>query len=378
MRKIEMVDLKSQYQNIKNEIDTSIQEVLDSTIFVKGGKVDLFKQRFAQYLNIKHVIPVGNGTDALMISLMALDLHPGDEVIAPSFTFVATAEVVALLGLKLVLVDVDPETFCLSLPEVEAAITENTKVIIPVHLFGQNADMESLLQLAEQHNLYIIEDACQSIGSYYTFSNGRKYHSGCMGHIGCTSFFPSKNLGCYGDGGAIFTNDDVLAKKMLSIANHGMKVRYQYERVGVNSRLDTIQAAILNVKLDHLDSYIASRVWAGEYYREHLKDVEWLRLPIVGKQTTHSYHQFTVIVDQYSRDELQSYLKENGIPSMVYYPKPLHLQEAYQAEEVEELPVSEFLADKVLSLPMHTELDEEQLAYIVEKIKQFPSQIIEK
>ncbi|MBO5829131.1 MAG: DegT/DnrJ/EryC1/StrS family aminotransferase [Paludibacteraceae bacterium] len=375
MRKIEMVDLKSQYHNIKTDVDAAIQEVLDSTIFVKGGKVEAFREHFASYLNVKHVIPVGNGTDALMISLLALGLKPGDEVIAPSFTFVATAEVVALLGLKLVLVDVDPDTFCISLQDIENAITENTKVIIPVHLFGQNADMESILRLAREHNIYVVEDACQSIGSYYTFSNGEKYHSGCIGDIGCTSFFPSKNLGCYGDGGAIFTNNDELAEKMHSIANHGMKTRYHYERVGVNSRLDTIQAAILDVKLSHLDGYISSRVAASRYYHEHLKEIDWLRLPIVGAQTTHSYHQFTVIVDNYNRNELQAYLKERAIPTMVYYPKPLHLQDAYRKEECKELPVSEFLSEKVLSLPMHTELDEEQLAYIVESIKSFPASI---
>jgi dTDP-4-amino-4,6-dideoxygalactose transaminase len=375
MRKIEMVDLKSQYHNIKTDVDAAIQEVLDSTIFVKGGKVEAFREHFASYLNVKHVIPVGNGTDALMISLLALGLKPGDEVIAPSFTFVATAEVVALLGLKLVLVDVDPDTFCISLQDIEKAITENTKVIIPVHLFGQNADMESILRLAREHNIYVVEDACQSIGSYYTFSNGEKYHSGCIGDIGCTSFFPSKNLGCYGDGGAIFTNNDELAEKMHSIANHGMKTRYHYERVGVNSRLDTIQAAILDVKLSHLDGYISSRVAASRYYHEHLKEIDWLRLPIVGAQTTHSYHQFTVIVDNYNRNDLQAYLKERAIPTMVYYPKPLHLQDAYRKEECKELPVSEFLSEKVLSLPMHTELDEEQLAYIVESIKSFPASI---
>lgn len=370
-----MVDLKSQYHNIKTEVDAAIQDVLDSTVFVKGGKVEAFREHFADYLNVKHVIPVGNGTDALMISLMALGLKPGDEVIAPSFTFVATAEVVALLGLKLVLVDVDPDTFCISLQEVENAITENTKVIIPVHLFGQNADMESILCLAREHNIYVVEDACQSIGSHYTFSNGAKFHSGCMGDIGCTSFFPSKNLGCYGDGGAIFTNNDELAEKIQSIANHGMKTRYHYERVGVNSRLDTIQAAILDIKLSHLDSYISSRVAASRYYHEHLKEIDWLRLPIVGAQTTHSYHQFTVIVDNYNRNDLQVYLKDRAIPTMVYYPKPLHLQDAYRTEECKELPVSEFLSEKVLSLPMHTELDEEQLAYIVETIKSFPASI---
>jgi dTDP-4-amino-4,6-dideoxygalactose transaminase len=375
MRKIEMVDLKSQYHNIKTDVDAAIQEVLDSTIFVKGGKVEAFREHFASYLNVKHVIPVGNGTDALMISLLALGLKPGDEVIAPSFTFVATAEVVALLGLKLVLVDVDPDTFCISLQDIEKAITENTKVIIPVHLFGQNADMESILRLARERNIYVVEDACQSIGSYYTFSNGEKYHSGCIGDIGCTSFFPSKNLGCYGDGGAIFTNNDELAEKMHSIANHGMKTRYHYERVGVNSRLDTIQAAILDVKLSHLDGYISSRVAASRYYHEHLKEIDWLRLPIVGAQTTHSYHQFTVIVDNYNRNDLQAYLKKRAIPTMVYYPKPLHLQDAYRKEECKELPVSEFLSEKVLSLPMHTELDEEQLAYIVESIKSFPASI---
>lgn len=376
MKKIEMVDLKSQYLNIKSEVDAAIQEVLDSSVFIKGGKVDVFRQHFADYLQVKHVIPVANGTDALMISLMALDLKPGDEVIAPSFTFVSTAEVVSMLGLNLVLVDVDPDTYCISVSEIENAITPNTKVIIPVHLFGQNADMQNIMQIAKEHNLYVVEDACQSVGAYYTFPNGNKVHSGCIGDIGCTSFFPSKNLGCYGDGGAIFTNNDEFALKMQSIANHGMQVRYQYERVGVNSRLDTLQAAVLDVKLSRFDSYLAARLVASDYYREHLKTVEWLRLPVVGENTTHSYHQFTLVVDKYSRDDLQLYLRENGVPTMVYYPKPLHLQEAYRTDPVKVLPVSEFLAEKVLSLPMHTELDKEQLDYIIEKIKSFPSQIV--
>lgn len=373
MRKIEMVDLRGQYKNIKTEIDESIQSVIDTAAFVKGGKVTEFQQHLESFLGVKHVIPVGNGTDALQISLMALDLKPGDEVITPTFTFIATAEVVALLGLTPVLVDVDPNTFCMSINSLKRVITPKTKAIVPVHLFGQNADMEQILSIAKENHLYVVEDACQSIASRYTFSDHTSCMSGCMGNIGCTSFFPSKNLGCYGDGGAIFTNDDDLAEKMRSIANHGMSVRYHHDRVGVNSRLDSIQAAVLDVKLKYLMEYTQKRQAAADFYTQSLQTIKELKLPTIGPNTSHVFHQYTIRVSNGRRDELQQYLKENEIPSMIYYPIPLHMQKAYANERygVGDFPVAENLSKTVLSLPMHTELDEEQLQYIVSVIKKF-------
>lgn len=370
---VQMVDLKSQYLKIKEEIDGAIQEVIDSTAFVKGGAVTRFQQHFEAYLGVKHVIPVGNGTDALQIALMSLGLRPGDEVITPTFTFIATAEVVALLGLTPVVVDVDPATFCLSVEAVERAITPKTKAIVPVHLFGQNAEMESLLDLAKKHNLFVVEDACQSIGSSYRFSDGTVKNSGCMGHIGCTSFFPSKNLGCYGDGGALYTDDDEIAEIARSIANHGMSVRYHHDRVGVNSRLDSIQAAILDVKLRYLDEYIRNRQYAAAYYDRALADIDQVVLPKKNGQTTHSYHQYTIQVPAEKRDDLQQYLKRNDIFSMIYYPIPLHLQKAYQDPRYPkgDFPVAEHLSKVVLSLPMHSELTEETLGYICQNIHAF-------
>ncbi|MDD2286504.1 MAG: DegT/DnrJ/EryC1/StrS family aminotransferase, partial [Paludibacter sp.] len=291
---IQMVDLKSQYQKIKQQIDAGIQEVIDSTTFIKGGKVNEFQQHLEDYLGVKHVIPVGNGTDALLIALMGLGLQPGDEVITPTFTFIATAEVVALLGLTPVLVDVDYDTFNISIDALEQAITPKTKAIIPVHLFGQHADMDAIMEIAHTHNLYVVEDACQSIGAVYTFADGSKAQSGCMGHIGCTSFFPSKNLGCYGDGGAIFTNNDVLAIKMRAIANHGMEVRYHHDYVGVNSRLDSIQAAILDVKLKYLDNYIRARQVVAAEYDKAFSNVEQLIIPGRNLSSTHVFHQYTL------------------------------------------------------------------------------------
>lgn len=363
-----MVDLKSQYQKIKEEINAGIQEVLDSTAFVKGRKVGIFQKNLENYLNVKHVIPVGNGTDALQIALMALGLKPGDEVITPTFTFVATAEVVALLGLTPVLVDVDFDTFNISVESVKKAITPKTKAIVPVHLFGQNADMEELMQLAKQHNLYVVEDACQSIGSVYTFSNGQKAQSGCMGDIGCTSFFPSKNLGCYGDGGAIFTNNDELAKKMRVIANHGMDVRYYHDVVGVNSRLDSIQAAVLDVKLKYLDDYIKARRHAADYYDKAFAGNPKITIPARSPESTHVFHQYTVKLNGIDRNDLQKVLAQKGIPAMIYYPVPLHLQKAYKTDRYKsgDFPVAVQLCECVLSLPMHTELEEEQLEFITE------------
>ena len=372
MKKIQMVDLQSQYQKIKVEVDRGIQEVIDSAAFIKGAAVSRFEQNLASYTGAKHVIPVGNGTDALQIALMALGLKPGDEVITPTFTFIATAEVVALLGLKPVLVDVDWDTMNISLEAVRSAITDKTKAIVPVHLFGQCADMEGLLELAKEKGLYIVEDACQAIGSKYQFSDGVTKQAGTMGDIGCTSFFPSKNLGCYGDGGAIFTNDDALAGKMRAIANHGMVVRYYHEMVGVNSRLDSIQAAILDVKLQYLDEYIAARQKAAAYYDKAFEGKDWLLTPVCSNRSTHVYHQYTLRLMGVDRDALRDALAEKGIPAMVYYPVPLHLQEAYKDARYGEgaFPVAERLAECVLSLPMHTELDEEQLEYITRSVEE--------
>lgn len=371
MKKIEMVDLRSQYEKIKDAVDAGIQEVIDTTQFVKGGKVKEFEGQLAQYLGVKHVVAVGNGTDALQIALMALGLKPGDEVITPTFTFIATAEVVALLGLTPVVVDVDYDTMCVTPEAIERAITPKTKAIVPVHLFGQNADMEGIMAVARKHNLFVVEDACQSMGSKYRFSDGREAASGTMGDIGCTSFFPSKNLGCYGDGGALFTNDDALANRIRVIANHGMEVRYHHDVVGVNSRLDSIQAAVLLAKLPHLDEYIAARQRAAEFYNEALKGDERLLTPVVGKGTTHAFHQYTLRCVGVDRDALREQLAAKGIPAMIYYPIPLHQQKAYQDERYKagDFPVAERLAAEVLSLPMHTELDTEQLEYIVESLE---------
>lgn len=370
MKKIQMVDLQGQYQKIKHEIDCGIQEVLDSATFVKGGVVSSFEQHLASYTGAKHVIPVGNGTDALQIALMALGLQPGDEVLTPTFTFIATAEVVALLGLKPVLVDVDWDTMNISLDAARMAITDKTKAIVPVHLFGQCAEMEGLLALAKEKGLYVVEDACQAIGSVYRFSDGSEKQAGTMGDVGCTSFFPSKNLGCYGDGGAIFTNDDILASKMRAIANHGMVVRYYHEMVGVNSRLDSIQAAVLDVKLKYLDEYIVARQEAAAYYDDAFAGNDKILIPVRQANSTHVYHQYTLRLRGVDRDVLRAKLGDKGIPAMVYYPVPLHMQKAYRDERYAEgdFPVAECLAGCVLSLPMHTELDEEQLAYITRSV----------
>jgi len=368
-----MVDLKSQYQKIKTEVNAGIQEVIDSAVFIKGGKVTDFQHQLESYLDVKHVIPVGNGTDALQIALMSLGLNPGDEVITPTFTFIATAEVVALLGLTPVLVDVEFGTFNISTESLKKAITPKTKVIVPVHLFGQNADMEAILAIAKEHDLFVIEDACQSIGSTYTFSDGHQTQSGCMGDIGCTSFFPSKNLGCFGDGGAIFTNNENLAVKMRSIANHGMEMRYYHDRIGVNSRLDSIQAAVLEVKLKHLDEYTASRQSTAEFYDAVFANNKYLEIPTRSVESTHVFHQYTLKVKGGMRLALQKHLADKGIPAMIYYPIPLHLQKAYQDIRYKQgdFPVSEELCATVLSLPIHTELDLEQLEHITGNVLDF-------
>lgn len=370
MRKIQMVDLQTQYQRIKADIDRGIQAVIDEAAFVKGQQVADFQQNLEAYTGAKHVITVGNGTDALQIALMGLGLQRGDEVITPTFTFIATAEVVALLGLTPVVVDVDWETMNMSVESLKKAITPRTKAIVPVHLFGQCANMEEIMSIARAHNLYVVEDACQAIGAQYTFADGSTKQAGVIGDIGCTSFFPSKNLGCYGDGGAIFTNDDDLAARMRAIANHGMVVRYHHDMVGVNSRLDGIQAAILDAKLPHLDEYIASRRRAAAYYDKAFANNPHLLIPGHEPHSTHVYHQYTLRLIDVDRDNVKARLQEAGIPAMVYYPVPLHLQKAYQDPRYKagDFPVAERLASCVLSLPMHTELDDEQLAYITENV----------
>lgn len=370
MKKIQMVDLQTQYQHIKADIDRGIQEVIDSAAFIKGQKVSDFQAHLEQYTGAKHVIPVGNGTDALQIALMGLGLKPGDEVITPTFTFIATAEVVALLGLTPVVVDVDWDTMNISVEAIRKAITPRTKAIVPVHLFGQCADMEAIMQIAHEHNLYVVEDACQAIGAEYTFADGSRKQAATIGHIGCTSFFPSKNLGCYGDGGAIFTNDDELAARMRAIANHGMVVRYHHDMVGVNSRLDSIQAAVLDAKLPHLDSYIANRQRAAAYYDKAFADNAHILTPGREAHSTHVFHQYTLRLQDVDRDAVRTALQEAGIPAMIYYPVPLHMQKAYQDPRYQEgdFPVAEQLAACVLSLPMHTELDDEQLAYITSHV----------
>jgi dTDP-4-amino-4,6-dideoxygalactose transaminase len=370
MKKIQMVDLQTQYQHIKADIDRGIQAVIDSASFIKGAAVSSFQANLEQYTGSKHVIPVGNGTDALQIALMALGLKPGDEVITPTFTFIATAEVVALLGLTPVVVDVDWDTMNISLDAVCKAITKKTKAIVPVHLFGQCADMEGLLSIAKEHNLYVVEDACQAIGANYTFADGTQKQAGTMGEIGCTSFFPSKNLGCYGDGGAIFTNDDNLAAKMRAIANHGMVVRYYHDTVGVNSRLDSIQAAVLDAKLPHLNDYIVARQTAAAYYDQAFSNHPNILIPARSKQSTHVFHQYTLRLEGINRDALREALASKDVPAMVYYPVPLHLQKAYQDSRYQpgDFPVAEKLASCVLSLPMHTELDNEQLEYITTNV----------
>jgi UDP-2-acetamido-2-deoxy-ribo-hexuluronate aminotransferase len=372
MNNISMCDLKGQYRKIKQEVDLAIREVIDTSAFIKGPDVKAFEEELAQYLGIKHVIGCANGTDALQISLMALDLKPGDEVITPDFTFISTVEVAALLGLTPVITDVEPGTFNMDMRSLEKAITPRTKAIIPVHLFGQCANMDEILQLASQHNIYVIEDVAQSLSADYIDKSGRSCKAGTMGHIGCTSFFPTKNLGCFGDGGAIFTNDSDLAAKMSAISHHGMRIRYYYDMTGVNSRLDTIQAAILRVKLRHLDDYSAARNYAAAWYDMNLRGLQGIHIPERAPFSTHVFHQYTLLVDGF-RDELKKFLESRGIPAMIYYPVAGHLQKAfaYLGYHKGDFPVTEHLCDTVLSLPMHTELDEEQLSYITGSIIEF-------
>ena len=369
-KKIQMVDLKSQYEKIKTEVDAGIEEVISNTAFINGPAVKEFQSDLENYLNVKHVIPCANGTDALQIAMMALDLKPGDEVITASFTYVATAEVIGLLGLTPVLVDVYEDTFDINIEAIEKAITPKTKAIVPVHLFGQCADMERIMALAKKHNLFVIEDVAQAIGADYTFSDGKKVKAGTIGTIGCTSFFPSKNLGCYGDGGAIYTNDDVLAKKLRMIAHHGQSVQYVHDVLGVNSRLDTIQAAVLKVKLKHLDEYASARNKAADYYDNAFANHPKLKTPVRAKNSTHVFHQYTLRLVGVDRKLLREQLAERGIPAMIYYPIPLHEQNAYKSDRFkkEDFPITEKLCATVLSLPMHTEMDEEMLIYITDNL----------
>ena len=364
--KIQMVDLKGQYQKIKNEVDAAMNEVISSTSFINGPAVKEFQSDLETYLNIKHVIPCANGTDALQIAMMALDLKQGDEVITANFTYVATAEVIGLLGLSPVLVEVNQDTFNIDIDSIERNITSKTKAIVPVHLFGQCADMERIMAIAKKHNLYVIEDTAQAIGADYSFSDGRNFKAGTIGTIGCTSFFPSKNLGCFGDGGAIFTNNDELAKKIRMIAHHGQSVQYVHEVLGVNSRLDSIQAAILKIKLKHLDEYALSRNKVADFYDKAFSNHSKIKIPSRSKNSTHVFHQYTLQIIGYDRSELREKLTEHGIPAMIYYPIPLHKQNAYKNErfKTNDFPITQKLCDTVLSLPMHTELDEETLNYI--------------
>lgn len=368
-----MVDVKSQYLKIKEEIDRGIQEVLDTTAFINGPQVKKFQKDFEAYLGVKHVIPCANGTDALQIAMMAVGLKPGDEVIVPAFTYVATAEVIALLGLIPVMVDVDSDTFNINIEGIRAAITPKTKCIVPVHLYGQAADMESIMQIANEHKLWVIEDNAQAIGSDYTFSDGRTAKTGTIGHIGCTSFYPSKNLGCYGDGGAIMTNDDKLGALLHKIANHGQSIRYYHDVVGCNSRLDSIQAVVLGAKLPHLDDYCDARRKVADYYDAAFADVEALETPFRAAYTTHVFHQYTLKVKNGKRDELKQYLDEQKVPNMIYYPVPLYKQEAFKASSngLEYLDNTEQLCKEVISLPIHTEMTDEQLAYICNKVSAF-------
>lgn len=375
-KQIPMVDLKGQYLKIKPEIDHAIQSVIDSGVFINGLPVGEFVSNLENYTGARHVIPVANGTDALQIALMALGLQPGDEVIVPAFTYIASAEVIAILGLVPVMVDVDYDSFNVTAAHIQKAITPRTKAIIPVHLFGQSCPMEEILQLAEANNLFVVEDNAQSIGAVYSFSDGREQQTGTMGHFGCTSFFPTKILGCMGDGGALMTNDDDLAFRAKMIACHGQAKKYVHDVIGCNSRLDTIQAAILNVKIHHLNDYIEERQAVAKRYYEGLAGLKSIVLPGKMPFSSHVFHQFTLKVTDGRRDELKSFLAAHGIPSMIYYPLPLHQQNAFTdiAREGDELTISEQLCQQVLSLPMHTELTEEVQTYIIDKIREYVQQ----
>jgi len=375
MKKIQMVDLQSQYYKIKNDVDNAVLNVMDSAAFINGPEVKSFQNELETYLDVKHVIPCANGTDALQIALMGLDLQEGDEVITADFTFAATVEVIHLLKLKSVLVDVDYDTFTISTEQIRKAITPKTKAIIPVHIFGQCANMEEILKIAEEHNLFVVEDNAQAIGSQFTFSDGTVRFAGTMSTVGTTSFFPSKNLGCYGDGGAIFTNNDELAHRLRGIVNHGMYERYYHDEVGVNSRLDSVQAAILRKKLPNLDSYNDARRKAADYYGEAFAGNENILTPKRAEYSTHVFHQYTLRILNGKRNELQKFLTEKEVPAMIYYPVALRKQKAYFQESNDaDFVNTDKLLDQVISLPMHTELDEEQLKYITDAVLEFMGQ----
>lgn len=376
MRPLQMVDLKQQYQKLKAEIDAAVIGVLESSAFINGPQVQSFAKALAGYNGVKHVIPCANGTDALQIAMMALGLQPGDEVITPSFTYVATTEVIALLKLTPVFVEVDANTFCIDPKAIRKAITPNTKAIVPVHLFGQAADMEEIMKIAAEHNLYIIEDNAQAIGCDYTFLDGTVKKTGSIGTIGTTSFFPSKNLGGFGDGGAMMTNDDDLAEKLKMIANHGQKVRYYHEVVGCNSRLDTIQATILEIKLRHLDEYITSRRSVASFYDKAFGDHPKITIPFRTPYSRHVFNQYTLIVEGLDRNGLTDYLAAQSVPSMIYYPVPAHRQKMFESFNSSDtvLPTTDWLTERVISLPMHTEMEEKQLNYITSKVLAFANQ----
>ncbi|MFI5221963.1 MAG: DegT/DnrJ/EryC1/StrS family aminotransferase [Bacteroidia bacterium] len=376
MRKIQMVDLQMQHQKIKSEINLAMQEVISSARFINGPAVKAFSESLSAYLDVQHVIPCANGTDALQVAMMALNFQPGDEVILPAFTYVSTAEVIALLNLTPVLVDVNPDTFLIDVKKMEEALTSKTKAIVPVHLFGQCADMDSILKFANKHNLFVIEDCAQALGAEYYFNDGRKMKAGTIGTIGTTSFFPSKNLGCFGDGGAIFTHDYMLAERLKKIANHGQSEQYRHDEIGVNSRLDTLQAAVLMIKLKYLNEYETARSKVAAFYDNALSGHSNLVIPKRVKNSTHVFHQYTLRTNGIDRDGLRKFLAEKDIPSMVYYPIPLHFQKAYASERFKpgSLPVTEELCKTVISLPISPEMDEEQLKHIVKSVLIFCSE----
>lgn len=373
MRPIQMVDTLTQYHKIKPEVDKAVVDVMESSAFINGKPVQEFAKYLSNYLKVKHTTPCANGTDALQIAMMALGLQPGDEVITPSFTYIATTEVIALLKLTPVFVEVDPKTFCIDPTAIEKAITPKTKAIVPVHLYGQAAEMEAIMEIAAKHNIYVIEDNAQAIGCDYFFKNGTKKKTGTIGHIGTTSFYPSKNLGAFGDGGAIFTNDDALAAKLKMIANHGQSKRYYHDVVGCNSRLDTVQAAILNIKLKHLDEYAAARRKAADYYDKTFANQSKIKIPFRAGYSNHVFHQYTLILEGVDRNELNEFLAQRKIPSMIYYPVPGHKQKMFDQFNVssQTMPVTDWLTERVISLPIHTELDEEQLNFITTNVLEF-------
>jgi dTDP-4-amino-4,6-dideoxygalactose transaminase len=373
MKKIQMVDLVSQYEKIKPAIDSAISEVIENAHFINGPEVTNFTEDLKDYLGVNHVIPCANGTDALQIAMMSLDLKPGDEVITPSFTYIATTEVIALLGLKPVFVEVNKDTFCVDAESIERAITPKTKAIVPVHLYGQAADMNAIMSIAKKHNLFVIEDNAQAIGSDYHLTDGTVVKTGTIGHIGCTSFFPSKNLGCYGDGGAIFTNNEVLAQKIKMIANHGQSKKYYHDVVGCNSRLDTIQAAVLRIKLRQLDNYIDARREVADYYDAFFGPMEGVKIPFRSHDSKHVFHQYTLTLEGHNRDGLNEFLTEKGIPSMIYYPIPAHRQKMFESfgSGSLNLPVTDWLTERVISLPIHTEMQTEQLELITKIVAEY-------